>query len=117
MATQMSPESSYSSSSKGWPASASMRSQSQSAFSANCENLKKKSEEKDVHVDKWATVLKWPKRNSHNTKNGGKQVKRDPPQVVELYKTDTIVAGPEDRSPVEPQVPVSPWDIAAVEKK
>lgn len=111
MATQMSPASSYSSSSKGWPAS--MRPHSQSAaLSVNQDNLSKKSEEKDVHVDKWASVLRWPKRNNNNI--GGKKTKRDPPQVVELYKTITVaetVAG----SPAPP--PASPWDVAALAKK
>ncbi|CAM8940902.1 unnamed protein product [Rhodiola kirilowii] len=103
MATQMSrASSSDSSSSKGWPQSA-----AHPTKEAHFDLSGRRLEEKDVQVDKWATVLRWPKRY------GAKQAKRDPPEVVEMYKT--AVAEAEARCPA--QAPASPWDVAALAKK
>lgn len=106
MATQMSPTSSYSSSSTGRPASMRTHSAALPSKESNGDNFNKL--EKDVQVDKWSTVLRWPKGN------GCKQNKRDPPQVVELYKT--IVTKTKGASPAPPP-PSSPWEVAALAKK
>uniref|UniRef100_A0A7N0VIW9 Remorin C-terminal domain-containing protein n=1 Tax=Kalanchoe fedtschenkoi TaxID=63787 RepID=A0A7N0VIW9_KALFE len=103
MATQMSPVTSNSSSSKGCRHSAAEPPSRQACV----DESSKKLEEKDVQIDKWATVLRWSK------KHGGKLAKRDPPEAVEMYKATVAQA----QAPSAAVAPASPWDVAALEKK